>query len=76
MAGVTVRGEFFALDCERINLACYASDDHELSEAELMPLLESFSRGKFTRVKQLDLVIASTCDMMAAQSNTCDSVGK
>ena len=53
MAGVTVCGEFFAFDCEEINL-----DNKILGEA-LLPLLERFSRGEFTRVKMLKLVIAA-----------------
>ena len=53
MAGVTVRGKFFAFDCEEINL-----NREELGEA-LLPLLERFSRGEFTRVKKLNLVMAA-----------------
>ena len=53
MAGVTVRGEFFAFDCEEINL-----NYKTLGEA-LLPLLERFSRGEFTRVKKLNLVTAA-----------------
>jgi hypothetical protein len=53
MAGVTVRGEFFAFDCEAIHL-----NGENLGEA-LLPLLERFSRGEFTRVEALYLVIAA-----------------
>ena len=53
MEGVTVRGKFFAFDCEEIDL-----DNKKLGEA-LLPLLERFSRGEFTRVKKLYLVIAA-----------------
>ena len=54
MAGVKVGGKFFAFDCEEINLR-----GRKLGEAALLPLLESFSRGEFTRVKKLSLVIAA-----------------
>ena len=54
MAGVTVGGKFFAFDCEEIDLGAY-----NLGEAALLPLLESFSQGEFTRVTQLLLVIAA-----------------
>ena len=68
---IVLRGSVFAADCERIDL-----EGRNLNEDELLPLLESFSRGEFTRVKQLILVIASACEMMAALSHACDSVGK
>jgi len=64
MAGVAVGGKFFAFDCEDIRL-------RDLGEAALLPLLESFSRGEFKRVKALYLVIASACEMMAALSHAC-----
>ena len=64
-------GEFFAFDCEEIHLR-----EKKLSEAAFLPLLESFRRGEFTRVKELSLVIASACEMMAALSHACDSVWK
>ena len=48
-----MRGKFFAFDCEEINL-----NGEKLGEA-LLPLLERFSRGEFTRVKELFLVIAA-----------------
>ena len=48
-----MRGKFFAFDCEEINL-----HNEKLGEA-LLPLLERFSRGEFTRVKKLSLVIAA-----------------
>jgi len=57
-------GEDFAFNCEMIDLS-----DRELGEAALLPLLESFSRGEFTRVKRLYLVIASACEMMASLSH-------
>jgi hypothetical protein len=53
MAGVTVRGRLFAFDCFRIDLK-----GEKLGEA-LLPLLERLSRGEFTRVKELFLVIAA-----------------
>jgi hypothetical protein len=68
MAGVTVGGKDFAFDCEWIKLK-----NQKLSEAELLPLLESFSRGKFSRAKKLLLVIASACEMLAARSHAWDS---
>ena len=71
MAGVTVGGKFLAFDCEEIDLGAY-----DLGEAALLPLLESFSRGEFTRVKELNLVIASACEMMAARSHACNSAKK
>ena len=48
-----MRGKYFAFDCEEIHL-----NIEELGEA-LLPLLERFSRGEFTRVKKLKLVIAA-----------------
>ena len=48
-----MRGKFFAFDCERIDL-----QNEKLGEA-LLPLLERFSRGEFTRVKKLILVMAA-----------------
>jgi len=71
MAGVTVDGEFFAFDCEEINL-----QNKKLGEAALLPLLESFSRGEFTRLNVLSLVIASACGMMPALSHACYSEWK
>ncbi len=53
MTGVSVGGEFFAFDCEKIDL-----HNKKLGEAALLTLLESFSRGEFTSVKTLHLVIA------------------
>ncbi len=53
MAGVTVCGKFFAFDCEKFFL-----HGEKLGEV-LLPLLERFSRGEFTRVKELLLVIAA-----------------
>ncbi len=53
MEGVTVRGKFFAFDCKEIGL-----QNEKLGEA-LLPLLERFSRGEFTRVEKLYLVIAA-----------------
>ncbi len=49
--GVIVRGSFVSFDCEEINLG-----DLKLAEAELLPFLQSFSSGEFTRVKKLNLV--------------------
>ena len=51
-----MRGKFFAFDCETIYL-----NGENLGEAllPLLPLLERFSRGEFTRVKKLNLVIAA-----------------
>ena len=46
-------GKFFAFDCEEIDLS-----SKKLGES-LLPLLERFSRGEFTRVKKLNLVIAA-----------------
>ena len=46
-------GKFFAFDCEEIDLR-----NKKLDEA-LLTLLECFSRGEFTRVKKLYLVIAA-----------------
>jgi hypothetical protein len=43
---------FFALDCESINLG-----HRNLSEDELRPLLLSFSRGEFVRLKRMVLVL-------------------
>jgi hypothetical protein len=51
MAGVIVRGSLIAFDCEEINLG-----ELRLSESELLPFLQSFSRGDFARVKKLNLV--------------------
>ena len=51
MAGVAAHGKFFAFDCEEIDLS-----SKKLGES-LLPLLERFSRGEFTRVKELILVI-------------------
>ncbi len=56
MAGVSVGGRFFAFDCEEINLS-----GANLSEEELLPLLECFGRGQFTRVKTLKLVTPLYC---------------
>jgi hypothetical protein len=58
MTGVSVGGEFFAFDCEKINL-----HNKNLGEAALLTLLESFSRGEFTSVKTLHLVIAALASM-------------
>jgi hypothetical protein len=49
--GVIVRGSFVSFDCEEINLG-----DLKLGEAELLPFLQSFSKGEFTRAKKLNLV--------------------
>lgn len=54
MAGVSVRGNLLAYDCEDINLA-----DQKLGEAELLPLLQALSRGEFARLKRLNLVRCS-----------------
>ena len=54
MAGVLVCGSFFAFDCDDINLG-----DLKASEAQLQPLLHSFSHGLFTRVKRINLVAAA-----------------
>jgi hypothetical protein len=54
MAGVSVRGNLLAFDCEDINLA-----DQKLGEAELLPLLHALSRGEFPRLKRLNLVRAA-----------------
>ena len=59
MAGVSVGGRFFAFDCEEIILR--GEDREELSEEELLPLLHCFSRGEFTRVKKVNLVIPLHC---------------
>ena len=56
MAGVSVGGLFFAFDCEEIHLK-----SAKRSEQELLPLLECFSRGEFTRVKTLKLVMPLHC---------------
>jgi hypothetical protein len=53
MTGVSVGWQFFAFDCKGIDLS-----DKQLGEAALLLLLESFSRGEFTHVKILKLVIA------------------
>jgi hypothetical protein len=54
MEGVAVRGEFFAFDCEEIRFRGL-----DVGEAEVLPLLESFGRGQFTRVKRIDLVLVA-----------------
>ena len=53
-AGVSVRGSWIAFDCEDINLG-----DLKLGESELMPFLQCFSQGLFSRVKRLNLVNAA-----------------
>jgi hypothetical protein len=55
MAGVSVRGNLLAFDCEDINFA-----DQKLGEAELLPLLHALSRGEFARLKRLNLVRAAS----------------
>jgi hypothetical protein len=52
MTGVIVGGEFFAFHREEIDLS-----QKKLGEAALLPLLDSFSRGQFTNVQMLNLVI-------------------
>ncbi len=54
MEGVAVRGEFFAFDCEDITFS-----GQDVGEAEVLPLLESFGRGQFTRVDRIFLVLAA-----------------
>ena len=54
MAGVSVRDVFFAFDCETIDLGY-----EQLREDELLPLLESFSSGQFTRVENLILTVSA-----------------
>jgi hypothetical protein len=56
MAGVSVGDHIFAFDCEVIDLF-----NSNLSEEELLPLLECFGRGDFTRVVILQLVIPLHC---------------
>jgi hypothetical protein len=68
MEGVTVGGEFFAFDSERVGL-----NDRKLREGELLPLLEAFRDGKFSRLKNLILVILVyvQCDENAAGCDSC-----
>ncbi len=56
MAGVSVGGRFCAFDREEIDLR-----SAKRSEQELLRLLECFSRGEFTRVKILNLVMPLHC---------------
>ncbi len=57
MAGVSVGGRFFfAFDCETIDV-----DALNFSDGELLPLLECFGRGEFTRVKAMNLVVPLHC---------------
>ena len=73
-AGVSVRDVFFAFDCETIDLGY-----KQIREDELLPLLESFSIGDFTRVENLILTVsaAPTCHLifMDVRSSACDSRG-
>jgi hypothetical protein len=72
MAGVSVRDVFFAFDCETIDLGYY-----QILEDEMLPLLESFSRGEFPSVKNLILTVsaAPACHLifMYVRSSACDS---
>jgi hypothetical protein len=69
-SGYCLGVEFFSFHDEYINLR------HIDLGAVKLPLLESFSRGEFTRVKNLYLVIASACEMMVTPSHACYSGGK
>ena len=52
MEGVNVAGVLYiAFDCEEINVKC-----QNIGQAELLPLLECFSRGQFTRAKMMKMV--------------------
>ena len=53
MEGVTVGGEIFAFDSWNIELT-----DRKLSEDELLPLLEGFRKGNFSKMTTLHLVIS------------------
>ncbi len=53
MEGVTVGGRFFAFDSTAIGL-----NDRKMSEDELLPLLEAFRDGKFSKLDWLILVIS------------------
>jgi hypothetical protein len=52
MEGVTVGGEFFGFQSFAIEL-----NDGKLSEDVLLPLLEAFRDGKFSRLQSIKLVI-------------------
>jgi hypothetical protein len=52
MEGVYVADVLYiAFDCEEINVKC-----QNIGQAELLPLLECFSRGQFTRAKMMKMV--------------------
>ena len=59
MEGVTVGGRFFAFDSTAIELK-----HQQLSEDELLPLLESFRDGKFSWLKNLILVMSVAFNVM------------
>jgi hypothetical protein len=59
MEGVTVGGEFFAFDSERVGL-----NDRKLREDEMLPLLEAFRDRKFSRLKNLILVMSVAFNVM------------
>jgi hypothetical protein len=68
-AGVSVRGSCIAFDSEDINLG-----DLKLGESELLPFLQCFSRGIFSRVKRLNLVNAATA-LKFDHSHACGAEG-
>jgi hypothetical protein len=56
--GFHIRGELFSMDSKDIDFS-----RRNLSEAELLPLLESFRDGTLSRVKSMKLVIVFACNM-------------
>ena len=63
---VFIRGSVFAANCGQIDL-----EGRNLSEDELLPLLESFKEGKLRNLLTLNLVILFAFDGTAAHSHSC-----
>ena len=66
IGSISLRGEVFAMNCNVINL-----QSRNLSEDELLPLLETFRKGKFSSLRTLNLVITHGFNVTVARSDSC-----
>ena len=66
IGSISLRGEVFGMNCDVINL-----QSRNLSEDELLPLLEAFKEGKFSSLHTLNLVITHGFNVTVARSDSC-----